>query len=175
LHDFESGLVRHCNVPDDTRVTLPRDRFLVVDDGEEDAFILCHLLERAGVADRVVCRSAETALEWLQTVDAPVPTAALLDVKLAARSGFEVLKSIRESEKLQSMVVVLLSGSEEPRNLGKALQLGADGYLVKFPTISAMRDVVDAVRGAAGESRRRPLPVSCNLLLGAQPLAASVP
>lgn len=149
-------------------MTPPRSRFLVVDDGDEDAFILNQLLERAGVTDRVWCRSAEMAMEWLASVDGAVPEAAFIDVRLPLRSGFDVLSTIRESAKLRAMRVVLLSASDEPRNLGKALQLGADAYMIKFPSLSVMRDVIAAIHAAVpGREPTPPLAVSGNLLVGA--------
>lgn len=134
------------------------------------------MLERAGVTNRVLCRTAEAAIGWLDSIGTEsIPVAAFVDVRLPVLSGFDLLKKIRESERLRSMVVVLLSASDEPRNLGKALQLGADGYLVKFPSLSATRDILAAIQAVARDNTARPpLAVTSNLLVGAVPSALAV-
>ena len=154
-------------------VTPPPSRAIVVDDGEEDAFILTSLLERAGVGSRSVFRTGEAAIETLDAVanaaeDHGLPSLAFIEVRLPGLNGFELLRWIRESPKLQTMAVVLLSTTDEPRNLGKALQLGADCYMIKFPPMSAMRDVIAKLQdNMAQPLPRAVIPVTCNLLFAA--------
>ena len=45
--------------------------------------------------------------------------------------GFEVLKWIRKRADLAHLVVVLFSASDEPRDISRAYELGANWYLVK--------------------------------------------
>jgi CheY-like chemotaxis protein len=151
-------------------VNQPPSRPIIVEDGDEDALILTQLLDRSGAMGAPLFRTSEAALEALELIAAApdgqgVPTAAFIDVCLPGISGFELLRWIRQNERLQSMVVVLLSASDEPRNLGKAIQLGADCFLIKFPPMSVMRDVLAAVQKTANLPLPRPvLPVACNLL-----------
>jgi len=135
--------------------------------------LLSQLLERSGVAATTICPSVEAALEWLETIEAgsaSMPEAAFVDVRLPAATGFDFLIAVRESPKLRHMLVVLLSASEEPRNLGKAAQLGANGFLIKFPTVTAMRDVVASIQNFSPDAERTGLlPIAGNLLLGTPP------
>ena len=60
----------------------------------------------------------------------------LLDLKLPDRSGFEVLAELRECH--PAIAVVMLSASNDPDHIAKALGLGAVGFIPK----SAQRDVM---------------------------------
>jgi CheY-like chemotaxis protein len=150
-------------------VNLPHSRFVVIEDSTDDASILTHLLQRAGGPVVSVFHSAEAAIEALEVVDdASLPTALFIDVGLPGISGFEILRWIRKDERFQSVYVLLLSASDEPRNLGKAVQLGADGFLVKFPSPSAVRELVAELERPEATARpRATLSLGCNLLLAA--------
>ena len=148
-------------------------RFVVVDDGEEDAILLTRLLEKSGASAVTVYGSGEEAMAAFQAIEAgnngtTFPAAAFIDVNMPGVDGFDVLKWIRQSDRLQSVVVVLLSGTGEPRNIGKASQLRADCYLVKFPSPSAMRELIAAIQSMSAIPLPRPVvPVPGNLLVAA--------
>lgn len=157
-------------------VHLPLARVVVVEDHEDDVFVLSHLLEKAGLqVTPQIFSTGEAAVEFLahaasQRDPLAIPTAMFADVWLPGLSGLDLLKWVRHHEALEPMSMVLLSASDEPRDLGKAGRLGADGYVIKFPPPSAMREILAAIRQAATAPRPRPLlPVSCNLLAGVTP------
>lgn len=150
-------------------MNLPLLRVIIVDDREEDTYLLSRLLERAGLATRpLVFSTAESAREFLLAAAAQgvvLPTTAFFDVTLPGQNGFELLAWLREQPAFKAMAVVLLSASDEPRNLGKAAQLGADCYAIKYPPVAAIHDLlVEAARTAELPQPRPVLPVHCNLL-----------
>jgi CheY-like chemotaxis protein len=57
-----------------------------------------------------------------------------LDLKLPFVHGFEVLAWIGNQGTLKSIVVVVLTGSDQERDQQRAYALGARSYLVKPPT-----------------------------------------
>ena len=61
-------------------------------------------------------------------------TKVFLDLKLPLKTGHEVLAWIRQQEELKSLVVVVMTSSNEPSDLAKSYQLGANSYVVKPPT-----------------------------------------
>jgi hypothetical protein len=71
----------------------------------------------------------------------PVPSLVFLDLKLPFVSGFEVLASMRASQNLRDVPIVILTSSPEERDQQKALELGATGYRVKPPTDEMLREV----------------------------------
>lgn len=119
---------------------------LLVDDDPDDVFMTKRLLLKAGVRNGIVTLSnGQEALDYLKGVCAagPRPCLLLLDLKLPRVDGFEVLAWIREQRQLRDLKVVILSGSDEPRDRQRARSLGADGYLVKHPGPEAFRQLVD--------------------------------
>jgi CheY-like chemotaxis protein len=124
------------------RVTMPTPRreltVLIADDDQNDVFILKRLLAKAGIdAPLRIFGDGEEVLAHLRAL-LPAPPAAstcllLLDLKMPKVNGFEVLRWIRSQEAFRSMPVVILSGSEEPRDLQRARELGATRYLIKHP------------------------------------------
>lgn len=158
-------------------VQSPLSRVVVVEHGQEDAFVLCHLLEKAGLqVTPQVFPSGEAAVEFLTQAMAngdprSVPSALFVNVWLRGLGGFDLLKWARKQDPLRSTAVVMLSRFDEPRDLGKAARLGADGYLIKFPTPSAMRELIVELEKLIAMPWPRPaLPVASNLLCAPAPV-----
>ncbi len=61
----------------------------------------------------------------------PRPTLILLDLHLPKVDGLEVLKDIKCSEDLSMIPVVILTTSAAEKDVAKAYELHANGYLVK--------------------------------------------
>jgi DNA-binding NarL/FixJ family response regulator len=99
------------------------------------------VLEDAG--HRVVgdCDDPTRALSEFHAL---APDVLLLDLNLGNRSGFELLERMQQ-RKLPVRSIVLTM-SEQPRDLAEALRLGAAGYLLKG---SPAREVLEAVREVA--------------------------
>jgi FixJ family two-component response regulator len=61
----------------------------------------------------------------------PVPSVLLLDLKMRRKSGFDVLEWLTFHEEFENMLVVVLSGHGELKNVRDAYQLGAHSFLIK--------------------------------------------
>ncbi len=59
------------------------------------------------------------------------PRLALLDMKLPKLSGIDVLRRIKNDPERRSIPVVMLTSSNEERDIVEAYQLGVNSYLVK--------------------------------------------
>ena len=62
------------------------------------------------------------------------PTILLLDLKMPPPDGFEVTRWLRTRRPLRDVKIVILTNSDDPADRVRALELGADRYLVKNPT-----------------------------------------
>ena len=60
-----------------------------------------------------------------------MPALLLLDLKMPRADGFEVLNWLRTQPGLASLRVIVLTSSEDIRDVSKAYQLGANSFLVK--------------------------------------------
>jgi len=110
---------------------------LHVENDPNDVLLFQHACRQAGmkVNHRVVTDGAE-ALAYLSTAskhakDCPVPTLVVLDLNLPLVSGFDVLAWMRNEQRLRRLPVVVLTSSNQPKDVKRAYDLGANSYLVK--------------------------------------------
>jgi len=108
-----------------------------------------HLIVRAGLrallegaGHSVVGESADIT-QALAEVNRLEPQVILLDLHLDGRSGFEVLVELQRRS--QSARVIVLSMSDQARNVAEALRMGASGYVLKGAASVELLAAVDAV------------------------------
>jgi CheY-like chemotaxis protein len=112
---------------------------LVAEDDSTDAFFLQRAFQRAGIPIELhFVRDGQEAIDYLQgkgrfadRAAYPQPQLLLLDLKMPRLDGFDVLGWIRKQPGLSELVVVLFSMSDEPKDMRRAYDLGANWYLVK--------------------------------------------
>ena len=124
---------------------------LLVEDNEEDAF----LLRRALRLEKVDCtlhvaEDGQEAIEYLgasgkytNREQYPFPNLVLLDLKLPKLSGLEVLERLRADERTKTLPVVILTSSDEERDILGSYDLGANSYVRKPVDFT---EFIDAVR-----------------------------
>ncbi|CAD7839402.1 MAG: Two-component transcriptional response regulator, LuxR family [Olavius algarvensis Gamma 1 endosymbiont] len=116
-------------------------RVLLIDDHALFRIGLRELLERRGI--RVIDAVGECD-EGIRRVAETVPDVVLLDMRMPKVSGLDVLLRLRAAG--QTMPVVMLTTSDDERDLIVSLQAGAQGYLLKDmepdELILALEDVV---------------------------------
>jgi CheY-like chemotaxis protein len=118
---------------------LPDLPLLLVEDNEDDAFLMKRSLKAADVAQPLhVAKDGQQAIDYLAGRGAyadreryPLPSVVFLDLKLPFKSGHEVLAWIRNQRELAQIVVVVLSSSNQPSDVEEAYRLGANSYVVK--------------------------------------------
>jgi len=123
----------------DSAVLKNRTTILLAEDDPDDVELIRAGFNAANVPYRLeVVTNGEEALQYLKHeapyTDArryPIPFLLLLDLKMPIRSGFDVLDWIRSRREFDSLLVVILTGSALPSDVGKADQLGTNSYLVK--------------------------------------------
>ena len=69
----------------------------------------------------------------------------LLDLKLPKRSGLEVLEWLRVQEKLKRMPVVVLTSSQQDRDVNAAYDIGVNSYLVKPVEFDGLLQMLNTV------------------------------
>lgn len=112
---------------------------LVADDDPNDLFLLRRRFSKAGLKNPVVCfRDGTELVTFLRPIalsgeNGVRPVAIFLDIKMPGLDGFEVLRWIRRQRALKEIPVVVLSGSDEPRDVKRATELGAVRFVIKHP------------------------------------------
>jgi CheY-like chemotaxis protein len=76
----------------------------------------------------------------------PLPAVVFLDLKLPFISGHDVLAWIRRQRELESLVVIVLTSSNEPSDLNRCYALGANSYVVKPPTPEQLEEMAKAFK-----------------------------
>ena len=100
---------------------------LVADDEPHLLRLVKFRLEREGY-NVITATDGEVALELARTEH---PDLCVLDVMMPKRSGFEVLKALREAEAYRDMKVIMLTARAQDRDVDAGFSLGADDYLTK--------------------------------------------
>ncbi len=102
---------------------------LIVEDDENIAELLKFLMERQGyeVHLRTDGRAARTFIDD----SAAVPCLVLLDVMLPFIDGFELVKLIRKRDGWGAVPIVMLTAKTMEADIVRALDAGANDYIVK--------------------------------------------
>ena len=106
----------------------PKLRVLMVEDEEDTASLLKFLLERASY-QVVHAKDGRQAQELITTI--PPPDIVLLDVMLPFLSGLQVLTLIRKREGWKKVPVVMLTADGSEHDIKRALESGANDYMIK--------------------------------------------
>ena len=104
---------------------------LVEDDPDHEALTIRALKKSNMLNEVMVARDGEEAVTLLCGPNAIKPQVILLDLKLPKLDGLEVLKRIRESESTRTLPVVVLTSSDEERDVVRSYQLGVNSYIRK--------------------------------------------
>jgi CheY-like chemotaxis protein len=113
-------------------------RILLVEDDPKDVELtLTGLAEYNLAHEVVVTNDGEQALDYLhrrqshQARPNGNPAVILLDLKLPKVNGFEVLEQVRADDNLKMIPVVVLTSSNEERDLTRSYKLGVNAYVTK--------------------------------------------
>lgn len=115
-------------------MTTTQRPILLVEDNPMDVDLTKRAFTRRKLTNPLeVARDGAEALEWIEKWDAgsPVPTVILLDLKLPKVDGLEVLRQLKAHPKYRVIPVVVLTTSEEDKDVQTAYQLGVNSYIVK--------------------------------------------
>jgi two-component system response regulator len=111
---------------------MKSNTILLVEDNPDDIELTLRALKRNHVANEIeVARDGEQALQYLKDPETPLPKLVLLDLKLPKINGIEVLKVLRADEDLKLLPVVVLTSSNEERDLAESYSNGANSYVRK--------------------------------------------
>ena len=112
---------------------------LLVEDSLDDVAFFVRTLDKAGLGVRLhTVHDGAEALDFIFGADHNAAQlhalrlkVIILDLKLPKVSGLEVLRRIKADPKTRKIPVVILSSSQEERDLIESYQLGVNSYVVK--------------------------------------------
>ena len=112
---------------------------LLAEDEEDYVLLIRHAFSKANIPNPLyVVSNGEEAISYLRGKakyanrdEYPLPDLLLLDLKMPRVSGFEVLMWVRQQPGFSGLRVIMLTSSDEIRDVNLAYQLGANSFLVK--------------------------------------------
>lgn len=123
---------------------------LLVEDNEGDIFLTKKAFEKAKIANNIyVAKDGEEAMKILNKQgdysNSPTPHIVLLDINLPKKTGIEVLKEMKQRDKLKRIPVVILTSSKAEQDIVKTYDLYASSYIVKPLSLHNFHEVVTAI------------------------------
>lgn len=119
--------------------TIDDVEILLVEDNPNDVELTLRALQKQNLASKVlVVKDGVEALEFVFATGAFAhrkienrPKVVLLDLKLPKMDGIEVLTRIKNDERTRHIPVVMLTSSQEERDVLDTYNLGVNSYIVK--------------------------------------------
>jgi two-component system response regulator len=120
-------------------VNLGQIEILLVEDSAEDAEMTLRALRKNNLANRVHwVKDGEDALDYVfggrdlaGRSPAQTPKLVMLDLKMPKVNGIEVLRELKAHAETRAIPVVVMTSSNEERDVVEAYRLGANSYIVK--------------------------------------------
>ena len=130
---------------------------LVAEDDEDYVILIRQVFAKAHIPNPIqVVWNGEEAISYLKGEgkysnrdEYPLPDIFLLDLKMPRVNGFEVLKWVRAQPELAALRILVLTSSDQIRDVNEAYQLGANSFLVKpmdFEDFTNLSRLIAAMR-----------------------------
>jgi two-component system response regulator len=123
---------------------------LLVEDNAADAELTTRALRRNNLANRLRwVKDGEEALDFMFCAGAYAgrnpgsgPKLVMLDLKMPKVDGIEVLRRLKENAATRAIPVVVMTSSNEERDVVESYQLGVNSYIVKPVEFDAFIETV---------------------------------
>src|ERR1051326_736182 len=140
-----------------------RSVILIAEDDENHVSLLRRALKRANFLNPVfVVPDGEEAIAYFKgegkyanRPEYPLPALLLLDLKMPRKNGFEVLEWVRQQPELSTLRIIVLSSSEDLRDISRAYRSGANSFLFKPVEFAEFVEMVKAIQSSRLWTSRR--------------------
>lgn len=114
-------------------------KIIIADDEHKILMSLEYSFKKHGY-DVYIARDGTEVLEFLKTM---VPDVILLDIMMPNLDGYSTLDLIKQDDKLKNTKVIFLSAKNNPRDIEKGLEMGADAYVTKPYSIKKLMQQIE--------------------------------
>jgi len=128
---------------------MPTGRILLAEDSPDDQALIVRALHKASIDNEVViARDGVEAIEYLRGEgrfshrEPGRPVLALIDMNMPRLSGLDVLQHIRQNEQTSQIPSIILTTSDEEKDLRASYELRANSYVRKPIDYGEFNDTV---------------------------------
>jgi chemotaxis protein histidine kinase CheA/ActR/RegA family two-component response regulator len=114
---------------------------LVVDDSPSVRRVVSSMLKAHGWE----VQSARDGVEALEAIARQAPVAVLLDIEMPRMDGYELMATIRSQQQYRHLPLIVLTSRAAAKHQQRAIQLGADAYVVKPYQDDELLETIDAL------------------------------
>ena len=126
---------------------------LLVEDDLNDIFLVKRAFKIAKIENPLqVVTDGQEAMQYLRgegkyadRTSHPLPKLIVMDIKMPRLSGFEVLEWVKHEVPLRRIPVIIVSSSEDPSDINRAYELGANAYMVKPVNYQAVERLFESI------------------------------
>ena len=108
---------------------------VIAEDDEGHATLIKKNLERAGIKNKTLhFKDGEETLDFFLKKRSKTDKLAyllLLDIRMPRMDGYEVLKRLKTDKDLRKIPVIIITTTEDPKEVQKCHEQGCSNYLVK--------------------------------------------
>jgi CheY-like chemotaxis protein len=110
---------------------------LIAEDDEGHAALIRRNLRRTGIPNQIrEFRDGQETLDFLLAEGGPRKDQEgtyllLLDIRMPKVDGVEVLRRIKADEQLRRMPVIMITTTDDPREIQKCHEIGCNNYITK--------------------------------------------
>jgi signal transduction histidine kinase/CheY-like chemotaxis protein len=135
---------------DEVTPSQARHRILLVEDNVDARSTMLEALQLDG--HRVY--EAGDGESGIRTAAAVQPDVAIIDIGLPGRDGYAVASALRQTPECPEMVLIAVTGYEQPDSMRRAREAGFDEYVIKPIAPDRLARLIDAA--FAARARRQP-------------------
>ncbi|MDB6121047.1 MAG: two-component system response regulator [Pedosphaera sp.] len=126
---------------------------LLVEDDLNDIFLVKRAFKKAHIPNPLqVVTDGEEAIHYFNGEGKyadrhhyPLPRLIVMDIKMPRKTGFEVLEWIKRDGILKRIPVVIVSSSDQPNDVNRAYELGANAYMIKPVNFKAVEGLFASI------------------------------
>ena len=127
---------------------------LLVEDDLNDIFLVKRAFKLAQIQNPLqIVTDGQEAINYLRGEGKyadrevwPLPKLIVMDIKMPRRSGFEVIEWVKgDGKPLRRIPIVIVSSSEDPVDINRAYELGANAYMVKPVDFRAVEHLFQSI------------------------------
>lgn len=121
---------------------------LIIDDSEDDFYAAKRALVKANLYNPIEhATSGDSAIALLQSKTFTRPGLILLDLNMPGTDGRQTLEIIKRDKMLKTIPVVILTTSDDERDIETCYALGANTYIQKPVNFEGLIEAMNRLKG----------------------------